>query len=75
MAETLRTSAKNAHNKFYRFGYLLTNDTISKVIPNDLDLLFQGEILQILVYRKHWELAHTSEIILNTWHFSNFLIF
>ena len=33
------------------------NDTIVKVTPNDLDLLFQGKKNEILVSRKQWELA------------------
>ena len=34
-----------------------TNDCIVKVTHNDLDLLFQGKKVEILISGKQWELA------------------
>ena len=60
---------------FYRFRYLPTNDTILKVTPNDIDLLFQDKTFEIVVSWKQWELTQTCEISLNTLRFSNILVF
>ena len=42
ISETVRASSKcqKLKNDFCRFEYLPMNDTITKVTPNDLDLLF-----------------------------------
>ena len=38
-----------------RFGYLPTIVTITKVTPNNLDILFQDKKFEILISRKHLE--------------------
>ena len=37
----MKANVTNAQDDFYRFGYLSTNDTIARFIPNDLDQLFE----------------------------------
>ena len=43
-----QSQRKNAQTNFYEFGYLPTNCTIAIVTPNDLDLLVQGDKIEML---------------------------
>ena len=62
ISETMRTSAKMNWTDFYRFWYLPSNDNIARLIPNDLDLLFEGQQFEILISRKQWQQAQTCAI-------------
>ena len=50
ISETVRASAKKSeYDDFYRFWYLPTNDTIAYAVLRDIDLLFQGKKLEMLI--------------------------
>ena len=48
---------KHASYSFYGFWYLSSNGAIATVILYDIDLLFQGQIFQKLIYQKELEQA------------------
>ena len=58
ISETVRANAKNEYDNFQRF-VVPTNDTIAKVVPRDIDLVYIDNKLEMLISLKQWELAQT----------------
>ena len=56
MQISLKWLANHASHGFYRIWYLPLNGAIFNVVFCDVSLLFQGQIFQMLIYRKPCEL-------------------
>ena len=53
---------KNTSYDFCRLKHLPSNGATAKFLLDNLDLLFQGQLFQMLIFRKRWEMAQKYQI-------------